>query len=112
MNPMGGKSNTGEGGEDEARYRVELRTGKSPVGKGDTLATVLGHERVEADVPLVAGDSLRSKIKQVASGRFGVTAEYLSSADQIQIKMAQGAKPGEGGQLPGGKVTEYIGKQR
>ncbi|MDB5893340.1 MAG: glutamate synthase subunit alpha, partial [Rhodoferax sp.] len=57
-------------------------------------------------------DSLRSRIKQVASGRFGVTAEYLSSADQIQIKMAQGAKPGEGGQLPGGKVTEYIGKLR
>jgi glutamate synthase (NADPH/NADH) large chain len=53
--------------------------------------------------------SLRSKIKQVASGRFGVTTEYLVSADQIQIKMAQGAKPGEGGQLPGGKVSEYIG---
>ena len=63
-------------------------------------------------MPLQAGDSLRSKIKQVASGRFGVTAEYLSSADQIQIKMAQGAKPGEGGQLPGGKVSEYIGKLR
>jgi glutamate synthase (NADPH/NADH) large chain/glutamate synthase (ferredoxin) len=61
---------------------------------------------------LQAGDSLRSRIKQVASGRFGVTAEYLSSADQIQIKMAQGAKPGEGGQLPGGKVSEYIGKLR
>ena len=58
------------------------------------------------------GDSLRSKIKQVASGRFGVTAEYLSSADQIQIKMAQGAKPGEGGQLPGHKVSEYIAKLR
>ena len=55
---------------------------------------------------------IRDRIKQVASGRFGVTAEYLSSADQIQIKMAQGAKPGEGGQLPGGKVTNYIGKQR
>ena len=63
-------------------------------------------------MPLLAGDSLRSKIKQVASGRFGVTAEYLVSADQIQIKMAQGAKPGEGGQLPGGKVTEYIGALR
>jgi glutamate synthase (NADPH/NADH) large chain len=58
------------------------------------------------------GDSLRSKIKQVASGRFGVTAEYLISADQIQIKMAQGAKPGEGGQLPGSKVSDYIGKLR
>ena len=64
---------------------------------------------VEADYALKAGDSLRSKIKQVASGRFGVTTEYLVSADQIQIKMAQGAKPGEGGQLPGGKVSEYIG---
>ena len=59
-----------------------------------------------------AGDSLRSKIKQVASGRFGVTTEYLVSADQLQIKMAQGAKPGEGGQLPGGKVSDYIGKLR
>ncbi|NCX67428.1 MAG: glutamate synthase subunit alpha, partial [Burkholderiaceae bacterium] len=58
------------------------------------------------------GDSLRSKIKQVASGRFGVTTEYLRSADQIQIKMAQGAKPGEGGQLPGGKVSDYIGRLR
>jgi len=61
---------------------------------------------------LEAGDSLRSRIKQVAAGRFGVTAEYLSSADQIQIKMAQGAKPGEGGQLPGHKVSEYIAKLR
>ena len=61
---------------------------------------------------MLDGDSLRSKIKQVASGRFGVTTEYLRSADQIQIKMAQGAKPGEGGQLPGGKVSEYIGKLR
>ncbi|WZB74283.1 glutamate synthase-related protein [Achromobacter insuavis] len=71
-----------------------------------------GSERIEADVELKKGDSLRSKIKQVASGRFGVTAEYLSSADQIQIKMAQGAKPGEGGQLPGHKVSEYIAKLR
>ncbi len=112
MNRIGGKSNTGEGGEDDARYRVELRTGKSPVGKGDTLASILGRDRIEVDVPLLPGDSLRSKIKQVASGRFGVTAEYLSSADQIQIKMAQGAKPGEGGQLPGHKVSEYIAKLR
>jgi len=67
---------------------------------------------VEVDLPLQDGDSLRSRIKQVASGRFGVTAEYLTSADQIQIKMAQGAKPGEGGQLPGGKVSEYIGRLR
>ncbi len=65
-----------------------------------------------ADVPLREGDSLRSKIKQVASGRFGVTTEYLVSADQIQIKMAQGAKPGEGGQLPGHKVSDYIAKLR
>src|SRR5690606_17007322 len=79
---------------------------------GDTLASLLGAERVEADVPLRRGDSLRSRIKQVASGRFGVSAEYLRSADQIQIKMAQGAKPGEGGQLPGHKVSEYIAKLR
>ena len=70
---------------------------------------MIGDKQVEVDMPLLAGDSLRSKIKQVASGRFGVTAEYLSSSDQIQIKMAQGAKPGEGGQLPGTKVSEYIG---
>src|SRR5476649_1675977 len=79
MNRIGGKSNTGEGGEDPIRY-----------------------------VPLANGDSMRSAIKQVAAGRFGVTTEYLASAEQIQIKMAQGAKPGEGGQLPGKKVSEYI----
>ena len=112
MNRIGGKSNTGEGGEDELRYRAEMREGKSTIKDGDTLASVLGADRIEADVPLKKGDSLRSKIKQVASGRFGVTAEYLSSADQIQIKMAQGAKPGEGGQLPGHKVSEYIAKLR
>ena len=112
MNRIGGKSNTGEGGEDELRYRAEMRAGKSTVKKGDTLASFLGSDRIEANVPLVAGDSLRSRIKQVASGRFGVSAEYLTSADQIQIKMAQGAKPGEGGQLPGHKVSEYIAKLR
>ncbi len=112
MNRIGGKSNTGEGGEDELRYRDEMRAGKSTIKKGDTLASFLGSDRIEADVALTAGDSLRSRIKQVASGRFGVSAEYLSSADQIQIKMAQGAKPGEGGQLPGHKVTEYIAKLR
>ncbi|MBO9357570.1 glutamate synthase subunit alpha [Bordetella petrii] len=112
MNRIGGKSNTGEGGEDELRYRAEMREGKSTVKDGDSLASLLGSERIEADVPLKAGDSLRSRIKQVASGRFGVTAEYLASADQIQIKMAQGAKPGEGGQLPGHKVSEYIAKLR
>ncbi len=112
MNRIGGKSNTGEGGEDELRYRAEMREGKSTIKDGDTLASLLGSDRIEADVELKKGDSLRSKIKQVASGRFGVTAEYLSSADQIQIKMAQGAKPGEGGQLPGHKVSEYIAKLR
>ncbi|UHL63282.1 glutamate synthase subunit alpha [Paralcaligenes sp. KSB-10] len=112
MNRLGGKSNTGEGGEDELRYRDEMRAGKSTIKKGDTLASLLGSDRVEANVPLEAGDSLRSRIKQIASGRFGVSAEYLSSADQIQIKMAQGAKPGEGGQLPGHKVSDYIAKLR
>jgi glutamate synthase domain-containing protein 2/glutamate synthase domain-containing protein 3 len=107
MNRIGGKSNTGEGGEDPARYRNELKG--IPIADGSKLSDVVGAKVVEADYALKAGDSLRSKIKQVASGRFGVTAEYLSSADQIQIKMAQGAKPGEGGQLPGGKVSEYIG---
>jgi glutamate synthase (NADPH/NADH) large chain len=110
MNRIGGKSNTGEGGEDPVRYQNELKG--IPIQQGDTLAGVLGRERVEVDVALKEGDSLRSRIKQVASGRFGVTAEYLTSADQIQIKMAQGAKPGEGGQLPGHKVSEYIAKLR
>ncbi|HYD77735.1 glutamate synthase-related protein, partial [Ramlibacter sp.] len=110
MNRIGGKSNTGEGGEDPARYRQELKG--IPIRAGQTLAGIIGQDVVEIDLPLAEGDSLRSRIKQVASGRFGVTAEYLSSADQIQIKMAQGAKPGEGGQLPGGKVSRYIGKLR
>ncbi|MDI9329817.1 MAG: glutamate synthase-related protein [Alphaproteobacteria bacterium] len=110
MNRIGGKSNTGEGGEDPARYRNELKG--IPIKKGETLKSVIGDAQVEVDMPLNDGDSLRSRIKQVASGRFGVTADYLSSSDQIQIKMAQGAKPGEGGQLPGGKVSEYIGKLR
>ena len=110
MNRIGGKSNTGEGGEDELRYRNDLKGIK--LKAGESIASVLGSQNVVADIPLQAGDSLRSKIKQVASGRFGVTAEYLISADQIQIKMAQGAKPGEGGQLPGHKVSEYIAKLR
>ncbi|HUJ86514.1 MAG TPA: glutamate synthase large subunit [Burkholderiales bacterium] len=104
MNRIGGKSNTGEGGEDRRRY--------APVKPGETLASRLGRGRVEADIALKEGDLLKSKIKQVASGRFGVTAEYLASAEQIQIKMAQGAKPGEGGQLPGRKVSEYIAELR
>ena len=83
MNRLGGKSNTGEGGEDERRYE-----------------------------PMANGDSMRSAIKQVASARFGVTSLYLTEADELQIKMAQGAKPGEGGQLPGYKVDEWIGKTR
>jgi glutamate synthase (NADPH) large chain len=83
MNRIGGKSNTGEGGEEADRF-----------------------------VPMENGDSMRSAIKQVASGRFGVTTEYLVNADMIQIKMAQGAKPGEGGQLPGHKVDAVIAKVR
>jgi glutamate synthase (NADPH/NADH) large chain len=83
MNRIGAKSNTGEGGEDEIRY-----------------------------TPLPNGDSMRSAIKQVASARFGVTSYYLTEADELQIKMAQGAKPGEGGQLPGHKVDEWIGRTR
>lgn len=104
MNRIGGKSNTGEGGEDPKRF--------IPLAKDSTMAEVIGSTLIEKDIPLKAGDSMRSKIKQVASGRFGVTAEYLASADQIQIKMAQGAKPGEGGQLPGHKVSSYIAKLR
>ena len=100
MNRIGGKSNTGEGGEDRNRY--------APVKAGETLASRLGKRNIETDIILKEGDLLKSRIKQVASGRFGVTAEYLASAEQIQIKMAQGAKPGEGGQLPGKKVSEYI----
>lgn len=110
MNRIGGKSNTGEGGEDPKRYRNELKG--IPIKQGESLASIIGKEQVESDIELRDGDSLRSRIKQVASGRFGVTAEYLVSSDQIQIKMAQGAKPGEGGQLPGGKVSDYIGMQR
>jgi glutamate synthase (NADPH/NADH) large chain len=101
MNRIGGKSNTGEGGEDPARFQT--------LKGGEQLSSVIGAGRIERDLTLLPGDSLRSAIKQVASGRFGVTVEYLVNADQIQIKMAQGAKPGEGGQLPGHKVSEYIG---
>ena len=104
MNRIGGKSNTGEGGEDRRRY--------APIKRGESLQSRLGKNRVARDIELEAGDLLKSKIKQVASGRFGVTAEYLASAEQIQIKMAQGAKPGEGGQLPGRKVSDYIAEIR
>ncbi|MDQ5959664.1 MAG: glutamate synthase large chain, partial [Pseudomonadota bacterium] len=101
MNRIGGKSNTGEGGEDSKRF--------APIKGGTMLSDIVGKTRIERDYQMQDGDSLRSSIKQVASGRFGVTTEYLVNADQIQIKMAQGAKPGEGGQLPGHKVSEYIG---
>ena len=104
MNRLGGRSNTGEGGEDPARFKTYKG--------GEMLSDIIGKSRIFADRELKAGDSLRSSIKQVASGRFGVTAEYLANADQIQIKMAQGAKPGEGGQLPGHKVSEYIASLR
>lgn len=104
MNRIGGRSNTGEGGEDPKRFNA--------VATESSLATVIGVDKIEKDIALKAGDSMRSSIKQVASGRFGVTAEYLANADQIQIKMAQGAKPGEGGQLPGHKVSPYIAQLR
>lgn len=104
MNRIGGKSNTGEGGEDAKRF--------TPVANDTSMANVIGIKNIERDIQLKSGDSMRSRIKQVASGRFGVTAEYLANADQIQIKMAQGAKPGEGGQLPGHKVSEYIAQLR
>ena len=103
MNRMGAMSNSGEGGEDPRRAL--------PITRDTTLKGVLG-DAVVTDFPLKKGDSLRSRTKQVASGRFGVTADYLESADIIQIKMAQGAKPGEGGQLPGHKVSAYIGMLR
>lgn len=99
MNCLGGMSNSGEGGEDPLRFKV--------IDKDCTLQDLL-KEHAILPIALQKGDSLRSKIKQVASGRFGVTASYLDSAEVIQIKMAQGAKPGEGGQLPGDKVTPYI----
>ncbi len=110
MNRIGGMSNTGEGGEDPSRYRQEMKG--IPIKQGETMASVIGRDQVEVDIALQDGDSVRSRIKQVAAGRFGVTAAYLNSADQIQIKMAQGAKPGEGGQLPGYKVSEYIARLR
>ena len=103
MNRIGAMSNSGEGGEDERRF--------APIDHDCTLIDVLGSDAV-VPIPLHKGDSLRSRTKQVASGRFGVTSQYLQSADLIQIKVAQGAKPGEGGQLPGHKVSAYIGKLR
>ena len=103
MNRIGGKSNTGEGGEDPLRFK--------PVNKNTSTSKLLGDVVIKS-IDLKNGDSLKSKIKQVASGRFGVTAFYLRNSEQIQIKVAQGAKPGEGGQLPGHKVSQYIAKLR
>merc|ERR1719487_1979173 len=97
MNRLGGRSNTGEGGEDPMRFQ--------PLPEGELE---IGNQKI----PVFEGDTLRSRIKQVASGRFGVTIEYLSNADEIQIKLAQGAKPGEGGELPGYKVVGTIAKTR
>ncbi len=102
MNRIGGKSNTGEGGE--ARWRFNPVTDEN---EGDV--DLLNPELIDM---LKNGDSAKSRIKQVASGRFGVTSEYLVNADEIQIKMAQGAKPGEGGQLPGPKVYPWIAEVR
>ncbi|NET02297.1 MAG: glutamate synthase large subunit [Sphaerospermopsis sp. SIO1G1] len=101
MNRIGGKSNSGEGGEDPVRYTVLNDVDSS--GNSPTLPHLHG---------LRNGDTASSAIKQVASGRFGVTPGYLASARQIEIKMAQGAKPGEGGQLPGKKVSPYIAMLR
>ncbi|MEM9272669.1 MAG: glutamate synthase large subunit [Cyanobacteria bacterium P01_F01_bin.143] len=101
MNRLGGKSNSGEGGEDQVRFKV--LDDVDAEGNSATLPHLNG---------LQNGDTASSAIKQVASGRFGVTPEYLMSAKQLEIKMAQGAKPGEGGQLPGKKVSEYIASLR
>ncbi|MBW4614984.1 MAG: glutamate synthase large subunit [Desmonostoc vinosum HA7617-LM4] len=101
MNRIGGKSNSGEGGEDPVRYKRLNDVDES--GHSPTLPHLKG---------LRNGDTASSAIKQVASGRFGVTPEYLVSARQIEIKIAQGAKPGEGGQLPGPKVSPYIAMLR
>ena len=97
MNRLGGKSNSGEGGEDPVRYEVVADCDDD--GKSDTFPHLKGMQN---------GDIAMSAIKQVASGRFGVTPHFLSNAEQIEIKVAQGAKPGEGGQLPGKKVSPYI----
>ncbi|MAR07688.1 MAG: glutamate synthase large subunit [Cyanobium sp. NAT70] len=97
MNRIGGKSNSGEGGEDPARFQVLNDVDNE--GRSESFPSIGG---------LQNGDTASSAIKQVASGRFGVTAEYLRSGKQLEIKVAQGAKPGEGGQLPGPKVDNYI----
>ncbi len=101
MNRIGGKSNSGEGGEDPARFKILDDVNAD--SRSATLPTIKG---------LRNGDTACSAIKQIASGRFGVTPEYLRSGKQLEIKVAQGAKPGEGGQLPGPKVDRYIAKLR
>jgi glutamate synthase (ferredoxin) len=101
MNRIGGKSNSGEGGEDPVRYNA--LNDVDTAGKSPTLPHLHG---------LRNGDTAASAIRQVASGRFGVTPQYLATAQQIEIKIAQGAKPGEGGQLPGPKVSPYIAMLR
>lgn len=103
MNRLGGKSNSGEGGEDPIRF--------TKIDKPAKMSELFG-DKIKVDYELQPGDSLSSAIKQVASGRFGVTSHYLANANELQIKMAQGAKPGEGGQLPGHKVDEWIGATR
>ncbi len=116
MNMLGARSNTGEGGEDSAVYRpASMSAGKPSPSDGLSFAarvqggTAVAEAVVEAPAVHV---SLNNKIKQIASGRFGVTAEYLAHAEEIEIKIAQGAKPGEGGQLPGHKVSGLIARLR
>ncbi len=118
MNMMGARSNTGEGGEDPAVYRpAEVQGFRMPAdGGGEMSAAYAGSAAATAVAEITSAPavhvSLNNKIKQVASGRFGVTAEYLAHAEEIEIKVAQGAKPGEGGQLPGHKVTGLIARLR
>jgi glutamate synthase (ferredoxin) len=117
MNLLGGRSNTGEGGEDPDVYRpVNPSVIAAPSDRGELLVGLNGHGSASAVAELVSAPavhtSLNNKIKQIASGRFGVTAEYLAHAEEIEIKVAQGAKPGEGGQLPGHKVSGLIARLR
>jgi len=116
MNMLGARSNTGEGGEDSAVYRVHPAGAETVPSLGGTSAAVHAEGGVAVAEPVVEAPavhvSLNNKIKQIASGRFGVTAEYLSHAEEIEIKVAQGAKPGEGGQLPGHKVSGLIARLR
>ena len=113
MNILGGRSNTGEGGEDSDVYRMRSTTTEAASGASRSMSSGGGTMLAEAPATtLPVQVSLNNKIKQVASGRFGVTAEYLAHAEEIEIKVAQGAKPGEGGQLPGFKVSGLIARLR